>query len=332
MSDPSNTAFIVFSFLGFVLVLIPFYWHYKAGNTGTCLYMFWASLGCLNAGVNAIVWNGNWADPAPVWCDISTRIILAENSAISASTLCITRRLYLIATNTVGSKRREAIINFSLGLGFPILNVALTYIVQGQRYFIYEYVGCWPALIDTQPTYPLFYVWPIIFGLVSAGYGLATMWTLIRHRRDIHSVASETARESFRVNKNLYIRLMILCCVDIALTLPITSYIIYGSTRDAYQPWVSWKFLHAGFSHIYTLSAAFWRSNSQAWANMELSRWTNPFNAIVFFLLFGLAQEANRHYILVYKFAKKVGSSWIGSSSRPLSRYVLLLVLTGNCY
>ncbi|KAI0066203.1 fungal pheromone STE3G-protein-coupled receptor [Artomyces pyxidatus] len=329
--DTTTTVFAAFAFIGFVLALVPFYWHYKAANTGTCLYMFWASLGCLNAFINAVVWNGNWTDHAPVWCDISTRIIVAENSAIPASTLCITRRLYHIATNTVGSKRREAIINFSVGLGLPIFNVALTYIVQGNRYYIYEDLGCWPAIITTQPTYPLFYAWPIALGLVSAGYGVATMYTFIRHRRDIHNVGSDTAMESFRLNKSLYTRLMILCCVDVTLTLPIASYIIYASTRNAYQPWVSWGFLHADFTHIYTLTASFWRT-PQVWAVVEVSRWSNTLNAFVFFALFGLAQEAHLHYSLVYKYAKRLGSSWREGSSLHLSRYALLLILAGNCH
>ncbi|KAI0066204.1 STE3-domain-containing protein [Artomyces pyxidatus] len=320
MGDPMNTTFIVFAYIGIVLALIPFYWHYKAGNTGTCIYMFWAFLGCLSSGVNAVVWNGNWGDHAPVWCDITTHISVAGNTAIPASGLCITRHLYLIATNTVRSKRREVITDLCVGLGLPILNVALSYIVQGQRYLIYEYVGCWAAIITTQPTYPLFYAWPVVIGLVSAGYGLATMWTLLRHRRDIKSVAGETAMETFRMNKSLYTRLMILCCVDVTLTLPIATYFIYGSTKNAYQPWVSWAYLHSGFSHIYTIPAAEWRASTQSWAVMELSRWMNPFNAIVFFLLFGLAQEANRHYTLAFNVAKRVGMSWKESSARRFSR------------
>lgn len=69
-SDPSYPAFPVFAFLGFVVVLIPLPWHLQSWNAGTCLYMLWTALACLNQFVNSIVWHNNAINWAPVWCDI----------------------------------------------------------------------------------------------------------------------------------------------------------------------------------------------------------------------------------------------------------------------
>lgn len=85
----SNQVFTAFSFLGFLLCVIPLPWHLEgkhlyfaslvistncwsvsAWNTGTCLYMIWTGLACLNQFINSIVWNGNAVNWAPVWCDI----------------------------------------------------------------------------------------------------------------------------------------------------------------------------------------------------------------------------------------------------------------------
>ena len=41
-----------------------------ASNTGTCLYIVWTALGCLNQFINAVIWNKNTVNRAPVWCDI----------------------------------------------------------------------------------------------------------------------------------------------------------------------------------------------------------------------------------------------------------------------
>ncbi len=41
-----------------------------AWNTGTCLYMAWAGLGCLLESINSIVWNHNMVLRAPIYCDI----------------------------------------------------------------------------------------------------------------------------------------------------------------------------------------------------------------------------------------------------------------------
>jgi pheromone a factor receptor len=62
--------FSVFAFLGFVIVCIPFPWHFQSRNTGTCMYMAWVAIGCLNQFVNSVVWAKNAINYAPVWCDI----------------------------------------------------------------------------------------------------------------------------------------------------------------------------------------------------------------------------------------------------------------------
>jgi pheromone a factor receptor len=89
MPPPPNGVYTAFSFVGFVLCAIPFYWHLEgtpesqyshdsvllrmygsAWNTGTCLYMLWVGLGCLIQCINSIVWSGNMINRVPVYCDI----------------------------------------------------------------------------------------------------------------------------------------------------------------------------------------------------------------------------------------------------------------------
>ena len=87
MSPPPDGVYTAFSFIGFVLCAIPFYWHLEgtwkyshdlttlrmygsAWNTGTCLYMIWVGFGCLMQSINSILWNKNMIDRAPVYCDI----------------------------------------------------------------------------------------------------------------------------------------------------------------------------------------------------------------------------------------------------------------------
>ena len=170
MYPPPNELYTAFSFIGFVLCAIPLYWHLEgtwdylrdcstqfqdygaAWNTGTCLYMIWAGLGCLIQCVNSIVWNKNTINRAPVYCDIGkpllfpclelsifersltlrhrtvTRFQIAQNAAIPASSLCINRRLYKIATRkagktTKGEKRWAVLQDLLIGVGIPILQI-----------------------------------------------------------------------------------------------------------------------------------------------------------------------------------------------------------------
>lgn len=70
MSDSSYPIFPIFALVGFILALVPLPWHFQAWNAGTCLYMLWAAVSCLNQFINSIIWHDNALNPAPVWCDI----------------------------------------------------------------------------------------------------------------------------------------------------------------------------------------------------------------------------------------------------------------------
>ena len=70
MQDPTYPLYPIFVFLSFVMVLIPLPWHLQAWNVGTCAYMIWTAIACLNQFVNAVVWRDNAINYAPVWCDI----------------------------------------------------------------------------------------------------------------------------------------------------------------------------------------------------------------------------------------------------------------------
>ena len=82
-----NYAFIVCSFLGFMMTLLPFPWHwssehhrdyfitfrlnfYKEFNTGICFYRAWIATACLIGFIDAILWNKTTVDRAPAWCAI----------------------------------------------------------------------------------------------------------------------------------------------------------------------------------------------------------------------------------------------------------------------
>lgn len=69
-ADPTYPLYPVIAFIGFVLALIPLPWHLQSWNSGTCYYMVWTALACLNEFVNAVVWSNTVIDLAPVWCDI----------------------------------------------------------------------------------------------------------------------------------------------------------------------------------------------------------------------------------------------------------------------
>ena len=106
-----------------------------AWNTGTCLYIIWTGLSCLNQFINSLVWRGNAVNWAPVWCDISTKFIIGASVAIPAASLCINRRLYQIASVksvrvSSDEKRRAVLVDLAIGLGLPVVEMILRKIIR----------------------------------------------------------------------------------------------------------------------------------------------------------------------------------------------------------
>ena len=134
MSDITYPLFPIAAALGFFAVLIPLPWHLEAWNSGTCYYMIWAALACLNQFINSVGWANDAINKAPIWCDIcetvrlpsptnrdqhifylATRITIGAAVGIPASSLCIMRRLYSISKiQAVATTRAEvSLVKFS---------------------------------------------------------------------------------------------------------------------------------------------------------------------------------------------------------------------------
>ncbi|KAF9221767.1 STE3-domain-containing protein [Gyrodon lividus] len=333
MAEPPNWFFSLCAFVSFVLVMIPLPWHLEAWNTGTCLYMIWTGLACLNQFINSVVWNSDVINRAPVWCDISTKFIIGSAVAIPASSLCINRRLYHIAsvssvTKTRAQKRRDVMVDLAIGLGLPILEMCLHYIVQGHRFNIFEEVGCYPFTWNTPPAYALVFCWPIAIGVVSGYYCILTIREL--------SIRRAQFKELLSANKNLsssrYFRLMGLAGIEVLCTVPLGAYSIYlNSTAEPIQRWVSWANTHYDFSRVGQYPSVVWHENQLTIISIQLSRYFIIICALVFFAFFGFADEAMRNYRLAYQsVTKRVGLStasfsatgtWTANGTNPDMSY-----------
>ncbi|KAJ2928483.1 hypothetical protein H1R20_g8608, partial [Candolleomyces eurysporus] len=129
--DATYPLFPIFSFLGFILSITPLPWHLQAWNSGTVYFMMWSALACLNMFINSIVWADNARNTAPIWCEISIRIMLGSAVGIPASSLCINRRLYKIANaQAVAITRSEKIKGILVDTAVCVL-FPLVYLVMG---------------------------------------------------------------------------------------------------------------------------------------------------------------------------------------------------------
>ncbi|RDB18160.1 Pheromone B alpha 2 receptor [Hypsizygus marmoreus] len=310
--DPTYPLFPVFSFLGFFLTLIPLPWHIQAWNSGTCAFMIWTGMTCLIEFTNSLVWRGNVNNVAPIWCDISSKLILGVSVGIPAATLCISRRLYTITSvQTVSvtrdDKRRMIIGDLCIAVGIPVLIMILHVVVQPHRFDILEDIGCFPAVYNTLPAYFLYFMWPPLLAVVSLVYSALTLRSFwIRRMQFNQLISSKTS-----MNPGRYLRLMLLALIDMVCSIPLSVYSIYGANKGVgLAPWISWEDTHFNFGRIAFVPAIFWRSDPSFQTSVEMTRWLPVFCAFLFFGLFGFASEARNQYINTFWWvAKRIGIS-----------------------
>ncbi|KZV72322.1 STE3-domain-containing protein [Peniophora sp. CONT] len=299
MAAPPNELFIVLSGFGFFFCAIPFWWHLQSWNVGTCLFMFWTGVGSLNYMINAIIWNHNVANIAPVWCDISTRFIVGLNTGLPAAVLVIMLRLWKIASLrsaqiTQAEKRRDMTIDISLGLGMPILAMGLQVIVQSNRFNIWEDVGCFWNTYPTWVSWLIVYPWPFIISLFSWVFGSLAYY----HLRNRAVQFAEFASSNAKLNQGRYMRLMFMTSIVLTISFVDSIQVIYQNARTPLFPWISWADTHADFGFVgQTLRKD---TPSAAVVTLELQRWMPVISSFVFFAFFGFADEARLHYRKVY--------------------------------
>lgn len=311
-----NNAFSVFSGIGFILSVVPLWWHLESYNVGTCMYMIWTALACLVHFVDSILWNGNAINWAPVWCDIAIRIQLGVAVAWPACALCIIRRLYYIASPTTvttsqADKRREFIVDLLITIGLPVLGMGLEYIVAGHRFNIYEDYGCGPATWNTPLAYVLVHLPPLAIALVSATYGALTIRAFMKRRKQF--------RDLITANSNLtysrYWRLVALASLDFCFTIPFATWGVVGPALwSDVRPWVSWADTHWGYSRVFQFPKVLLDPVTSF--SLETTRWAAVLCAFCFFGFFGFADEARKNYrLLASTITKRFGYTTFSEST-----------------
>lgn len=188
-------------------------------------------------------------------------------------------------------------------------------------------------------------MWPILLGCISFVYsGKISSTCLIGspltstsgftvfafYKRRIQFAQILSSSGSTAMNSGRYLRLMILASHEMMCTVPISIYSIYIDNKGVpLQPYISWANVHFGFSYVGQIPALQWRADSAFRNSVELTRWLFPVCALLFFALFGLTGEAQRHYIAAFwRVAKCFGILPPPSkTSLPASsRYVSMLL------
>jgi len=137
-------------------------------------------------------------------------------------------------------------------------------------------------------------MWPVLLGIQSLGLTLRAFW---RRRAQF----SELLSSNSALTTSRYFRLMLLCGVEMACTIPLGAFSIFINNDDvAVAPYISWANAHYDFSYVGKYPATAWMNNRPFYISVEMGRWIYPGSAFLFFALFGFAGEARRNYKLAF--------------------------------
>ncbi|KAF9070443.1 pheromone A receptor-domain-containing protein [Rhodocollybia butyracea] len=301
-----DTLFFAFSLLAFVLVFIPFPWHLKARNTGTCLFIVWTGLACLVFSIDSFLWRNSTSNFAPIWCDIAAKFLVGAGASVSSISLCINFRLWLIATDRVRilEKKFVLFIELLLGLGFPIVEMIFQYIVQERRFDIYEGFGCRPASDNVLLTYLFLLAPPLVIGIVSI---IFCFMTIIAYHRiykfmlDTHPSPTFHRRTTLSASFLWFLALGGLASLFSLVYFGFVVWLSATSTATSFMSpfkvWGAWDQMR-GVVNGYTEDE--WRGDTAEEILLEANRWIFVGLGLIFFLFFGFTSEARRRYRMLF--------------------------------
>jgi pheromone a factor receptor len=103
---------------------------------------------------------------------------------------------------------------------------------------------------------------------------------------------------------------MAISATEILGTIPLGTLYIVRNAKLGVEPWRGWAHMHEHYSVVRQVPASIWKNEPDGVFALEMYRWSLVLCAFLFFALFGFADEARRHYRLVYaSIASRIGYS-----------------------
>lgn len=177
---PASYAVAILSFLALFVDVPCIAWHIKNRNFSAISLVFWIMLGNLFNFVNAIVWANDDVDhwfQGQVYCDVEVKLDLGATIGITGALLCLMRSLAraldtdkpaILQNKPHG--QRKLIVEGILCFGLPVYLMAIHYVVQPNRYYIFGIAGCTVSFDRSWPAIVLVFIWPVLICLMDSYY------------------------------------------------------------------------------------------------------------------------------------------------------------------
>lgn len=155
---------------------------------------------------------------------------------------------------------------------------------------------------------------PALIGLVSATYGIRTLISISKRRKQFNALLAHR----LNITSSLYFRIMCFAGIGALTITPITvSFIVFNVKSVQLNPWISWEHSHSDVHRVVQYSAVIWHEFPDASA-YEFIRWIHILAAFSFFAIFGFAEEAKSHYRLTINFILRLIGFQVGRQTETL--------------
>ncbi|KIK01995.1 hypothetical protein K443DRAFT_6515 [Laccaria amethystina LaAM-08-1] len=246
-----HPEFAPVAFLAAFLLAIPLIGTWRSGNISILSTIAWLFVTDMIYAVDAIVWAGNVDIRAPVWCDISTKLIVGASFAVPASCLCLCAHLEKASSmrqvhSSASDKRRRQYFDAFVCFGLPTIYMVLHFIVQGHRFDIIENYGCRPTVYYSIPSLMMVSIPPIVVEIISLGYGAIVVRNFMRGRESFADILKASGLTPSR-----YLRLICMSIFQMLLMMTLTSIELgFNLMRYPLQRWTTYADVHHNFSFI----------------------------------------------------------------------------------
>lgn len=296
----------IFSFLStFLLILIlPAPIHYCSIPSASIIaWLFFCNL---IHGINSVLWFGNEAVHAPVWCDISSVVLLGAMVAIPCCFLCIARRLEAI-TSVCDSEQRQVKTYetpFETATCFlvPALYMGLHTIVQDRRFVILENFGCQAAVGNYLPALVIVWLPPLCICIIGIFFCLSAAINIGKS----HYNSRRYFPSAPEMTSVLFTRRVIFVLSGMLYVAFVYVYALSSITSSGLLPWTSISQTRSQISQVEVVP-----SQSQLGVQSKLIWWFIPVWSHLF-VMSAIGEETQREY--------RTTLTWL---SRKLKRDIL---------
>ncbi|TCD59880.1 a-factor receptor [Steccherinum ochraceum] len=191
------------------------------------------------------------------------------------------------------TKLQATFLELLIGLGPPIAEVAVLYLLQIQRYIVYQGIGCFYAVSVTWLFVVLSSIWPIIIGSISCCYCLKSLRMMLQRRKQLREL--QTVNPDLDFDRHFRLALMVLA--QLAGVLPLSIFFLIYIIPNAMEPYQGFAAQHAAYDQVSLYALDDWLGFSVVRTVFETTFWMFIGSSFGFFFIFSFSEGARAGYV-----------------------------------